>query len=158
MNVDLAQELLNELGSSLENLEKQHGALLQLLKDKDIVTDDQLAPYLAQAGKASNVRWLAARIRLEHLFSAEKQREEKLAEEQHKAVPAQEPAQDHPEEAKSKNDEGKGESKPQREASAIDAATESAGNKTDTKRDSEQHQDATSEDKKTSPKQEKNGA
>jgi hypothetical protein len=61
MNVHLAQELLNELGSSLENLEAQQSALLQFLKEKGVVTDDQLAPYLNQAGNASNVRWRAAR-------------------------------------------------------------------------------------------------
>ena len=68
MNVDLAQELLNELGSSLEKLETQHAALFQFLKDKGMLTDDQFAPYLAQAGKASSVRWRAAHIRLESLF------------------------------------------------------------------------------------------
>ena len=76
MNVDLAQELLSELGSSLENLETQHAALLQFLKDNEIVTDDQFAPYLARAENASSVRWRAARIRLESLFRNERQKEE----------------------------------------------------------------------------------
>jgi hypothetical protein len=80
MNVDLAQELLNELGSSLEHLETQQAALFQFLKDHGVVTDDQFAPYLSQAGKTSSVRWRAARIRLEHLFSGEKSREEEGAE------------------------------------------------------------------------------
>lgn len=154
MNVDLAQELLNELGSSLESLEKQHGALLQLLKDKDIVTDDQLAPYLTKAGKASNVRWLAARIRLEHLFSGEKQREEQLAEKQHQAGTAQVPSQNHSGEVKSKN----GETKPQSEAEPANAPTESSGAKSVPERDSDQPQGATSDDKKSSPRQEKNDA
>jgi hypothetical protein len=57
MDVHLGQELLEELGSSLENLETRQGALLQLLQDKGIVTDEQLAPYLTQAGNASSVRW-----------------------------------------------------------------------------------------------------
>ena len=52
MNVDLAQELLNELGSSLESLETQHAALLQFLKDNGTVTDEQFDPYLTQAGRA----------------------------------------------------------------------------------------------------------
>jgi hypothetical protein len=56
MNADLAQELLNELGSSLERLEAQHNALLHFLKDKNVITDDQLAPYLSQAGDVSSVR------------------------------------------------------------------------------------------------------
>ena len=52
MNVDLAQELLNEFGSSLENLETQHSALLQFLKDNGILTDDQFAP-LSRSGRES---------------------------------------------------------------------------------------------------------
>ena len=65
MNADLARELLNELGSSLENLETQQAAILQFLKDSGTLTDDQFAPYLTQAGKASGVRWRAARLRLD---------------------------------------------------------------------------------------------
>jgi hypothetical protein len=76
MDVHLGQELLDELGSSLETLETQQGALLQLLKDKGIVTDEELAPYLTQAGNASNVRWRAARLRLERLLSAAQEKEE----------------------------------------------------------------------------------
>ena len=76
MNADLAQELLNELGTSLENLETHHAALLQLLKEKGIVTDDELAPHLTQAGTSSSVRWRAARIRLGRLLSTEKQGED----------------------------------------------------------------------------------
>ena len=78
MNVHLAEELLNELGSSLEALETQNAALFQFLKDKNIVTDDQLAPCLNQAGNASNVRRRAARVRLERIFaSATREEEEK---------------------------------------------------------------------------------
>lgn len=76
MDVQVAQELLNELGSSLENLEAQQAALMQFLKDKGIVTDEELAPYLNQAGNASSVRWRAAHVRLEHLFSAAAQKEQ----------------------------------------------------------------------------------
>ena len=82
MNVDLAQELLNELGSSLQDMETQHAALLQFLKDNGMLTDDQFAPYLAQAAKASAVRWRAARVRLESVLSAERQKEEKREEDE----------------------------------------------------------------------------
>ena len=77
MDVHLAQELLNELGSSLENLEAQQSALLQLLKDKGLITDEQLAPYLNQASNASNVRWRAARLRLERIFSTAAEQQER---------------------------------------------------------------------------------
>jgi len=98
MDVHLAQELLNELGSSLENLETQQAALLQFLKDKGIVTDEQLAPYLNQAGNASSVRWRAAHARLEHLFSAAQkerqsaaQKEQQTAKEERKRAGTQVP-------------------------------------------------------------------
>jgi hypothetical protein len=80
MNAHLAEELLNELGSSLEALEAQNAALLQFLKDKGIVADEQLAPYINQAGKASNVRWRAARVRLERIFASATKEEEEKAE------------------------------------------------------------------------------
>ena len=104
MNVDLAQELLNELGSSLKNLETGHAALLQFLKDNGVLSDDQFAPYLAQAGTASSVRWRAAHIRLEGLFSSEKQKEEKLREDEKRQTGAgQAPIQNQEPEAKTKN-------------------------------------------------------
>ncbi len=81
MNVELAEELVDALGSSLEDLEAGQAALIQFLKDQGIVTDEQFAAYLKQAGKASSVRWRAARVRLEHLIEGEKAREEKAAEE-----------------------------------------------------------------------------
>jgi uncharacterized membrane-anchored protein len=95
MNADLAQELLNELGSSLENLETQQAALLQFLKDTGVIKDEQFAPYLTQAGKASSVRWRAARVRLDSLISRERDEEEKRAEkEKHPTPPSESPALD----------------------------------------------------------------
>jgi len=92
MNSELARELLDELGSSLEKLETQHAALLQFMSDKGIVTEDEFAPYLERAGKISSVRWRAARVRLERLFSAEKMKEERAAEkERHPEDEAQAP-------------------------------------------------------------------
>jgi hypothetical protein len=105
MNVDLAQELLNELGSSLQSLETEQAALLQFLKDNGILTDDQFAPYLAQAGKASSVRWRAAHVRLERLFSSERQKEEKLREnEKRQTGGGQAPLQNQEPGAKTKED------------------------------------------------------
>ncbi|MGD0735917.1 MAG: hypothetical protein ABR976_12255 [Terracidiphilus sp.] len=157
MNVDVAQELLNELGSSLENLETQHNALLQLLKDKRVVTEAKLAPYLAQAGKTSSVRWRAAHIRLERLFTTEKEREEKLTEEeQHRASAVQRPSQDQEKEAKSKNDKGEG--APRRDAADTNAATKGAEAQSELEQNKEQDQRSTSQDKQASPKQEKKDA
>src|ERR1700749_3283592 len=75
-NIDPIKEVLNELFSHLERLETQSDAILQFSKEKKRVTDKQLAPYLEQAGNASNVRWRAARVRIEHLLSSMETKEE----------------------------------------------------------------------------------
>ena len=159
MNADLAHELLNQLGSSLENLETQNAALLQFLKDEGIVTDDKLALYLAKAGIASEVRWRAARVRLERLITSEREREEQRAEkEKHPAPTAQAPTQNQEKEASSKNDEGTSEATPQREAAAANSATQIAAVESVSENDSRKDERVTSEDKKTDPKQERDGA
>jgi hypothetical protein len=76
MNNDAMKEVLNELFSHLERLETQNEAILQFLKEKKRVTDKQLAPYLEQAGNASSVKWLAARVRINHLLEPEHREEE----------------------------------------------------------------------------------
>ena len=76
MDTEPIKEVLNELFSHLERLETQSDAILQFLKEKKRVTDKQLAPYLEQAGNASNVRWRAARVRIEHLLSSLETKEE----------------------------------------------------------------------------------
>lgn len=71
MNNEAMKEVLNELFSHLERLETQNEAILQFLKEKKRVTDKQLAPYLEQAANASNVKWRAARVRIDHLLEPE---------------------------------------------------------------------------------------
>jgi hypothetical protein len=70
MNEDIAQEIVHEMFSSLEALETQSAAILQFLKDKKIASEEELAPYFNEAGNASNVRWLAARVRIDRLISS----------------------------------------------------------------------------------------
>jgi hypothetical protein len=76
MNNEAMKEVLNDLFSHLERLETQSEAILQFLKEKKRVTDKQLAPYLEQAGNASNVKWRAARVRIDHLLSPEQPEKE----------------------------------------------------------------------------------
>src|ERR1700731_152281 len=70
MDEAILQQIFDELFSSLEPLETQNAALLQFLKAKGIATNEELAPYLEEAGNASNVRWRAVRVRTAALISS----------------------------------------------------------------------------------------
>jgi hypothetical protein len=70
MDENVVREMFHELFTSLEALETQSSAITQFLKDKGITNKEELAPYLERAGNASNVRWLAARVRMDHLLSS----------------------------------------------------------------------------------------
>jgi len=70
VDTKIVEEFLDELFSSLEAVETRSAAVLQFLKEQAEVTDEELAPYMEQASKASNVRWRAARLRMMSLFSS----------------------------------------------------------------------------------------
>jgi hypothetical protein len=79
MDDRLTRELLDELLSALERLEAQNLAVLQFLKDQKKGAD-KLAPYLEQAEKTSSVKWMATRVRMNHLLDAAAKEAEREAE------------------------------------------------------------------------------
>jgi hypothetical protein len=70
MNSQIADEIVEELASTFQRLETQSAALLEFVKDKGIVKEDDLAPYMERAGAASAVRWRATRVRMARLLAS----------------------------------------------------------------------------------------
>jgi hypothetical protein len=79
MDEAAVQQIFTELFEALEPLDTQISGLLQFLKSKGIATEEELAPFLEQAGNASNIRWLAARLRTDALISSALKPAEKSA-------------------------------------------------------------------------------
>jgi uncharacterized protein YdaU (DUF1376 family) len=85
MHPKIGQEILDDLIPSLEAVEAKSTAVLEFLKGEGIANEEKLAPYLDQAARASNVRWLGVRVRIERLLSAaEKNSAEKRTDKEEK--------------------------------------------------------------------------
>jgi hypothetical protein len=94
MDSAITDEILEELSSTLQRVEAQSTAVLELIKEKGIVKEDELAPYLQRANEASSVRWRATRVRIAHLLSGLEKREQQAKDEakekdEHKEKPPQ---------------------------------------------------------------------
>lgn len=114
MDADAVKNALKELYPHLEWQETQITALLEFLKAKGIITDQEFAPFVEEAGKRSSVKWLAARLRIEHALSESAEEEEKPAEISTKP-PAQEPEEQPPQENESWQASDKAEEKRDRD-------------------------------------------
>src|SRR5580693_10359617 len=62
-------EIFDEMFTLLEDIETRNAALFEYMKEQGGVTDEKLAPYLDRAAAASDVRWRAARARMDHLLA-----------------------------------------------------------------------------------------
>jgi hypothetical protein len=61
--------ILEEMFTLLQDLETRSVAVLEYLKEQGGASDEKLAPYLDRAAAASDVRWRAARARMDHLLA-----------------------------------------------------------------------------------------
>lgn len=87
MNENVAQEILHELFSSLETLDTQNAAILQLLREKGMASEEELASCMERAGDMASVRWRAVRVRVDYLLSSAMKAEEEAAERKKKESP-----------------------------------------------------------------------
>jgi hypothetical protein len=62
-------EIFDEVFTLMEDLETRSVAIVEYMKEQGGVSDEKLAPYLDRAAAASDVRWRAARARMEHLLA-----------------------------------------------------------------------------------------
>ena len=69
MSEDSTKQIFSDLFRYLEVLETQNAAMLQFLKDKNVIKESQFGSYLDQAAAATDVKWRAARVRMEHLLA-----------------------------------------------------------------------------------------
>jgi hypothetical protein len=70
MDEQMLQQAFEALFQALETSEAQSAAVLEFLKGKGIASDKEFAPYFDQASRASSVRWVAARARINRLLAA----------------------------------------------------------------------------------------
>jgi hypothetical protein len=69
MNGNPARQFFEDLLPYLERLDAQIGAIIRILKEKGMTTDEEFAAKMKRADLASEVRDRGLRARMEHLFS-----------------------------------------------------------------------------------------
>ena len=140
---DTMKEVLSELFALLEAQETNSAALLQLLKDQGIASDEKLSTYLDQAGRASNVKWRAARMRMEYLLTpiqketADRDKSKQAEPKEARSKEAQSPeVANKAEEGKRKNQaKDNGNEKEEKQAETISAGNDNADKSPDERSD-----------------------
>lgn len=81
MNNNPAEQFLEDLLPYLERLDAQIGAVVQVLKEKGMTTDEEFTAKVEQANVASEVRDRGLRVRIEHfvLTSSQTRKQELIA-------------------------------------------------------------------------------
>jgi len=89
MSENPMKDVLNELFPYFERLETQSAAILQMLTDKGVVAPEDRERYLEQAGTASEIKWRAARVRMERLLEPSSKIAESGRRDDHKSAGSQ---------------------------------------------------------------------
>jgi hypothetical protein len=142
-------EIFDEMFTLMQDLETRSVAVLEYLQEQGGVTDEKLAPYLDRAAAAADVRWRAARARMEHLLAPKPKSSTEVGKDEKKG--ASQPS------AKGKEDEG-GKAKTQcgskevgkELASAQPGTHDAADSKNEKSQDAKPPADAKAEPKKVS--------
>jgi outer membrane biosynthesis protein TonB len=145
----MLKEIADELFSIFESMETQNGAIALLLREKDIVSDKELAPFLQQSDDASSVKWRAARVRFDHLLSSIARNIEENARKE-----AAKPAKEQPDERGKVVTEKKPPEKPSEESAEISAPSDSATQEKAPEKSPEQTPTANKKDHAGPPKRE----
>lgn len=80
-NIDPIKQLFDDLFTLLEAQETQTIAVMELLRDAGIGSEEKMKPYLERAGNAASVKWRAARVRMEYLLTPVNKKEDEKKEE-----------------------------------------------------------------------------
>jgi hypothetical protein len=119
-------EIFDEMFTLLADIETRNAALFEYMKEQGGVTDEKLAPYLDRAAAASDVRWRAARARMEHLLAPKPKSAIEVGKDEKTKEPSSSQPQAKGKEAESSGTKPQGEKKQEPKADSKDLGKELA--------------------------------
>jgi hypothetical protein len=119
-------EIFDEMFTLLADIETRNAALFEYMKEQGGVTDEKLAPYLDRAAAASDVRWCAARARMEHLLAPKPKSAIEVGKDEKTKEPSSSQPQAKGKEAESSGTKPQGEKKQEPKADSKDLGKELA--------------------------------